>query len=263
MAYVEVEHELDVLLEEFGPPRKTSPGYPFHYLVSDGLWIVRTPGGAGSPGSNRGALRVAGAVGELEPEFARDLERSPGTFRRGRESNSRCELPTHIAPGHLGFSRHHPCPGRAGRTRRRRSPCETARSLIFANLCFSPTNTAARCVAMTASLGGRLWESTPVTSAGGPRTDPIDVSNGIALCSLHHKLFDRGALGLTAGHRVAVSTHFLGRSPAAEDLVLSLVDRPLLPAQPGQSLPAARHVAWHVAQVFRAPARKASQPQPA
>ena len=40
------------------------------------------------------------------------------------------------------------------------------------------------------------------------------------MCSLHHKLFDRSALGLTAGHRVAVSTHFVGRSPAAERFCL-------------------------------------------
>ena len=35
---------------------------------------------------------------------------------------------------------------------------------------------------------------------------PDDLDNGLALCSLHHKLFDRGALGLDANYHVQVST---------------------------------------------------------
>ena len=39
---------------------------------------------------------------------------------------------------------------------------------------------------------------------GGP--DKLD--NGLALCSLHHKLFDRGALGLSHEHEIQVSEVF-------------------------------------------------------
>jgi putative restriction endonuclease len=88
---------------------------------------------------------------------------------------------------------------------------------------------------------------------------PDEVANGIALCSLHHKLFDRGAIGLTAGHSVAVSSHLLGRSPAADALVLSFVGKPLLAPQAGQPRPHATHVAWHSREVFRTPARQAQE----
>ena len=74
---------------------------------------------------------------------------------------------------------------------------------------------------------------------------PDEVSNGIAACSFHHKLLDRGAIGLPVDHKLTVSTHFLGRSAMAETLVLSFVDRPLLAPQPGQPLPHVHHVAWH------------------
>ena len=87
---------------------------------------------------------------------------------------------------------------------------------------------------------------------------PDELANGVALCSLHHKLFDRGAIGLTADHKVTVSSRFIGRSPAAEQLVLALVDRPLVRPQSGQSLPAAKHVSWHETQVFRGPAAPAT-----
>jgi len=207
-------------------------------------------------------LRAAGAVGELEPEFARDLERSPGTFaavvRAILDANFSPTLHQDIldsvcitlAPAELDEP-----VGAVARAKRRDPHFRELVLLAYEYRC------------AVCGYDGQLGREAVGIDAGHVRwwaaNGPDDVSNGIALCSLHHKLFDRGALGLTAGHRVAVSTHFLGRSAAAEDLVLSLVDRPLLPPQPGQSLPAARHVAWHVAQVFRAPARKASQPQPA
>jgi predicted restriction endonuclease len=56
--------------------------------------------------------------------------------------------------------------------------------------------------------------------AGGPDTSP----NGIALCALHHKLFDRGMITFSEDHRVLVSEN-------------------------------ATHVTWHVREVFREPAR--------
>ena len=92
-------------------------------------------------------------------------------------------------------------------------------------------------------------------AAGGPD----EVCNGVALCSLHHKLFDRGAIGLTDRHNLAVSSHFLGRSQVADALVLSFVGKPLLAPQAGQPLPHATHVAWHNSEVFRTPARQAAE----
>jgi putative restriction endonuclease len=77
--FTEAERDIRRLLQEFGPPRDTSPGYPFHHLTTDGLWIVRTPSGVGSPGPNLRELR-AGAVGELSTDFAGDLERDPRLF---------------------------------------------------------------------------------------------------------------------------------------------------------------------------------------
>jgi hypothetical protein len=42
---------------------------------------------------------------------------------------------------------------------------------------------------------------------------PDDLDNGLALCSLHHKLLDRGVLGLTSDHRIKVSADFTARTP--------------------------------------------------
>ncbi len=79
VAFVDSEAPLGALLEEFGPPRKTSSAYPFHHLTTDGLWVVRTPHGDQSPGSNLRSLRD-GAVGELATDFALAVERDPRLF---------------------------------------------------------------------------------------------------------------------------------------------------------------------------------------
>jgi putative restriction endonuclease len=80
---------------------------------------------------------------------------------------------------------------------------------------------------------------------GGPDTP----DNGLALCSLHHKLFDLGILGLDRGLRVMVSAMFSGRTQAGR-AVYDLHGRGLSP-RPGTTLPAPGHVSWHANQVFK------------
>lgn len=65
LRFVDIEADLGQLLREFGPPRPTSPGYPFHHLTNDGLWVVTTKDGRSSPGSGLTDLRTSGATGQL------------------------------------------------------------------------------------------------------------------------------------------------------------------------------------------------------
>ncbi len=78
---------------------------------------------------------------------------------------------------------------------------------------------------------------------------PDALDNGLALCMLHHKLFDRGALGLDDELRVRVSDTFTARTDAGR-AVYDLHGRGLRP-RPGTLLPAAEHVSWHRREVFK------------
>jgi putative restriction endonuclease len=78
---------------------------------------------------------------------------------------------------------------------------------------------------------------------------PDALDNGLALCALHHKLFDLGALGLNLGLRVMVSAKLSARTPAGR-AVYGLHGHELTP-RPGTTLPAPIHVAWHTRQVFK------------
>lgn len=80
---------------------------------------------------------------------------------------------------------------------------------------------------------------------GGPDT----LDNGLALCVLHHKLFDIGVLGLDAGLRILVSSAFTARTETGR-AVYGLHYRALSP-RPGTPVPASAHVDWHTCEVFK------------
>jgi putative restriction endonuclease len=79
--------------------------------------------------------------------------------------------------------------------------------------------------------------------------DGPDLDNGLALCVLHHKLFDLGVLGLDAAFRVLVSATFSARTTAGR-AVYDLHGHELRP-RPGTVLPGLVHVAWHTREVFK------------
>ncbi|GGO86681.1 phosphorothioated DNA-binding restriction endonuclease [Wenjunlia tyrosinilytica] len=79
---------------------------------------------------------------------------------------------------------------------------------------------------------------------------PDEPANALALCSLHHALFDFGVLGLTEDLRIKVSAVYVARS-AAGRAVDALDGQPLATPRPGRPTTARSFVAWHDRQVFK------------
>ena len=80
---------------------------------------------------------------------------------------------------------------------------------------------------------------------------PDVVANGLALCALHHALFDLGVLGLTAELHIRVSSLYVARSHAGRRAVDDLSGQLLLAPRPGQPVVEVDHVDWHQRQVFK------------
>jgi putative restriction endonuclease len=249
--FSEAEAQLGRLLREFGPPRGTSAAYPFHHLTSDGLWTVTTDRGEGSPGSAPTALRGLHAAGRLAPDLVWSLRSQPHLLpqlaRAILDDNFEPSLHEDIcAEAGLDLETAETVP-RSGRARRGRDPQFRARVLVAYEY---------RCAfcGYDGWLGGTMVGLDAAHVRWRALGGPDEVANGLCLCALHHKLFDKGVLGIS-GQQVAVSAHFVGRSQAAESLVLSLSDREV--ARPQQGFPAVSglHAAWHAREVFRAPAR--------
>ena len=83
---------------------------------------------------------------------------------------------------------------------------------------------------------------------------PWDVRNGLALCVLHHQLFDRGAFTVMRDYRIAVATQVDG--PGASDTLVRFDGQPLqiIPTRP-ELRPGSQYLSWHAREVFRAPGR--------
>ncbi|TXL85312.1 phosphorothioated DNA-binding restriction endonuclease [Streptomyces sp. IB2014 016-6] len=247
ISYSAVEGDLKRLLGEYGPGNRTTPAYPFHHLVSDGVWEVRTDRGIGSPGSGVLELRARGAAGQLVPELRAALRREPSLVGR----MARVLLDLHFPPSlhgelceavglELELAETAPLlAGRRQRDRRMRDLVLTAYEYQCA-FCGYDGRIGAVAVGLEAAHV-RWW------AFDGP--DEID--NGLCLCALHHKLFDKGVCGVDDNHQVMVSRHFVGRSPAARTQVTALAGRPLLGPQPGTSPIASAHRSWHTEQVFQ------------
>ncbi|MFF8812942.1 phosphorothioated DNA-binding restriction endonuclease [Streptomyces pactum] len=254
LRYSAVEQDLQRLLTEYGPPHRTTPAYPFHHLVGDGVWEVRTDRGPGSPGTGVRDLRETGATGRLAPELRSALRRDPDLL--GRVARSLLDL--HFPPSLHGEL----CEAvgleldpvvttvlpaaRRQRDGRMRELVLTAYEYRCA-FCGYDGRIGAVPVGLEAAHV-RWW------AFGGPD----EAENGLCLCSLHHKLFDKGVLGVGDGHRVLVSQHFVGHSPAAREHVIALAGRPLVGPQPGARPVAAAHRDWHLREVFRGEPRPAA-----
>ncbi|MFI9580938.1 phosphorothioated DNA-binding restriction endonuclease [Streptomyces sp. NPDC052236] len=255
LRYTAVEEDLKRLLTEYGPANRTTPACPFHHLTSDGVWEVRTDRGPGSPGSGVGALRSTGATGRLAPELRAALRREPSLLG----GMARMLLDQHFPPSLHGElceavglalepaeTEHLASAGRRQRDRGMRELVLTAYEYQCA-FCGYDGRIGAVPVGLEAAHV-RWWAF----------EGPADVDNGLCLCALHHKLFDKGVLGVGDGHRILVSQRFVGRSATAREHVTALAGRPLIGPQPGTRPIAAAHRSWHSSQVFHGTPRPAS-----
>jgi putative restriction endonuclease len=79
---------------------------------------------------------------------------------------------------------------------------------------------------------------------------PDEMANALALCALHHALFDLGVLGITEDHLICVSSMYVARNEAGKE-VDALAGRALLTPRPCQPTVDVVHISWHHHQVFK------------
>jgi putative restriction endonuclease len=83
---------------------------------------------------------------------------------------------------------------------------------------------------------------------------PAHESNGLALCVLHHKTFDRGAFTLDRSGVLLVSDQVNG-TVGLEEALLRHHGKPARPPQRPEWGPKAEHLDWHGREVFKGAAR--------
>lgn len=246
------EHALADLIAEFGQPTKTgraqSAAYPFTRLRADGVWILDTD----VPMDLVRPLTKGSVTGSLPSPLEAALRANPALIMDAARMLATSNFPDTIVPDVLqavGFDPQAVLSAEVtldesdhGTAQRRRDPGWRSEVLqAWDRQC-------AFCgydgQLMGASIGldaahVRWW------AFDGPNT----LDNGLALCSLHHKLFDIGILGLDPDLRILVSAAFTARTSAGR-AIYGLHQQQLSP-RPGTPAPAPAHIDWHTREVFK------------
>jgi len=79
---------------------------------------------------------------------------------------------------------------------------------------------------------------------------PDEITNALALCALHHTLFDLGVLGITEERQIRVSSLYVARNEVGR-AVDALAGKPLLIPRPRQPVVDVVYISWHHQQVFK------------
>ena len=255
--YSEIDKKLAALLGEFGPPRSSrGTQYPFWRLQNDGVWEVSDAHKirlSNSGDAFKRDLVFYDVAGGFTEEVASCLQANPelvieivenllnGHFTEsyredilqavGIDSDSSKQATIQIDSGPPDKSKP-------------QSPSRFRTNVLKAYeyqcaVCGFNVRLGQRSIALEAAH--IKWRM-----AGGPNEE----ENGLALCTLHHKLFDRGAFMISEDLEILVSDDAYGTGGFREWLMRFHGEKLKLP-QRQTYFPSESYTRWHVNEVFK------------
>ena len=252
VSYSEIEVPMKGLLRRFGPPRGSfHPEYPFSRLPRDQLWDI--------PGSEN-LFRIPGR--EYRVRELRDRDVKGGfpvwvyDFLR-RHSDIARDAAQGLLDAHFPESLHDEIRAATGipytwevreTPKRRRDPAFRRHVLREYEYRCAVCNFDVR---LGDDLIGLEAAHIMWVAAGGPDK----VANGLALCGMHHKALDRGAVGLKAvgaNYKVLISSEVHGQSEPVR-WFLDFHGKYLRAPRNRLVHPNPEFVRWHYKEVFRRP----------
>ena len=247
--YIEVEQILPELIDAFGPPRKSKAKAqdPFWRLIKDGIWDIPIADKiredkSGTPFLSD--LKSFKASGGFKSEIYNQLIQDTKLLDRVAQDILNIHFPETYHPDILNAIA---MPEHTVSNKPKRKSSFRREILRVYNY---------RCA--ICGYDGRLGHSLVGIeaahfkwhAAGGPDT----IENGTALCTFHHKIFDRGAITLTDDHIIDASQEVNGTTQV-NNLILQYVGKQMHFPQFGQHKPAKQYLAWHRKNVFKTPGR--------
>ena len=250
VAYSEVDPVLIKWLVSFGPFRKVNhPEMPFWHLQDEGLWELegteQVKLQTGRKDASRGELLNHDVHGGFPHEIYELISANPRLL---------VEIARELLDSHFPSSIHEDILQAVGIDTETERYLRTKRDSQFRDevlrayeyrcaICGFDVRVEDTLVALEAAH--IKWHR-----AGGPNR----VENGIALCVLHHKLFDRGAFTLTKSMCVRVSERAHGTN-GFQEWLLAFNGKEICSPQHPLYYPEAKFIRWHIKEVFRGPAK--------
>lgn len=251
-----IEPRMASLLEEFGRSGSAAARhYPFWHLRTDGIWhldgptaILDRPPGA-TPTLTE--LRQNHVSGGFTPEICAALSRQPDLVPDIARRIVDAHFPESIRDDVLeavGLSTTLQADITGTPLPRRRDPAFREKVLLAYEyrccVCGHDLRLGRQVIGLEAAH--IKW-----FQAGGPDVE----TNGLALCSLHHKIFDLGAFTvLPETYEMVFSRHVVG-SPKIQARLLSYHGAGLIQPQGEEFMPNPDFLDWHRREVFKEPAR--------
>ncbi|WDE13488.1 phosphorothioated DNA-binding restriction endonuclease [Thalassomonas haliotis] len=240
----EVEHDLYALLKRFGPSRKTyHPEYPFWRLINDGIWRLDNAQECLPRKSNtdppKSELIKYGVTGGFNNEIYAMLQQDSKLAVELLESILAESFPESIVPEittQLGLEF-------TFRQVQKRDPNFRRDVLRAYNYQCAVCGYDLRMDDVSVGLEAAhiKWKQ-----FNGPCT----INNGLALCAIHHKAFDKGAIGLNDELKLILSTHLNG-GVMAHKLFYDYENKKIKLPRDISLAPLDKFVQWHSIDVFK------------
>lgn len=247
--YSDVERDLKPLLVEFGLPTEPRPEMPFWYLKNDGLWFVN------------GSENLERRKGRTDPKRSEFLKHNPtgGLIPEvysalSNDKHLLNEVAQTLLSSHFPESFHEDILTAVGLSTEYEFHGSNKRDPTFRQRILRAYGHRCAVCGYDLKLGsidlGLEAAHIKWHQAGG-----LDIeSNGLSLCVLHHRLFDRGAFTLDNNLNILVSQDVHGSS-GIQKVLLCFHNNEILQPQSAEYLPLIENVRWHHREVFRGPAR--------
>lgn len=240
----EVELEVKELLQRFGPSRKSyHPLYPFWRLINDGFWRLDNaetclPRKSNTDPPKTELIRhhvTGGFSDEAFTLLTSDTQFAIGLLERVLTESFPESVVAEIT-NHLGLEF-------TFKGLQRRDPNFRKEVLRAYNYKCAVCGYDLRMDDISVGLEAAhiKWKQ-----FHGPCT----VNNGIALCSIHHKAFDKGALGFTDDFKIMLSPSLNG-GELVQRLFFDFDEKQILLPRNLNLIPSNDFIQWHKSEVFK------------
>lgn len=243
-SYTDVEKKMSYLLTEFGPNRKTVPAYPFWRLQNDGIWEVSNADRIRESASGDARiidLREYGAAGGFTETVAEQLKNDVGLT---------LEIVVRLLASHFPDSYFGDILQDVGIEVSFKPSTQPRDPKFRQNILEAYKHRCAIC-GFNVKLGDRPVALEAAHIKWRMADGPDKPENGMALCTLHHKLFDRGVFTLSEKLKVQVSEHVDKKSVGFEEWLMRFDGRKINFPQETTYHPHEDYTRWHVKEVFK------------
>ncbi|HOW67754.1 MAG TPA: hypothetical protein P5186_26310 [Candidatus Paceibacterota bacterium] len=246
LSYATIEEKLRKALQVFGPVRKSDhPEYPFWHLQTDRIWEVKADCAVtlrrGSLNPTAKELRQKGASGGFLVNYDRALRDS---------LKLRMDLIHDILDTHFPPSIHEDILTFFGLSFRQEHDIQCSDCVHFRQRVLTAYDSACAITNYSVRMENSVLGVEPAHVLWPQAGGKDQVTNAIAMTTLHRKLFHLGVFTVDANCRIRVSKNARGSS-GFEEMVGRFDGRKIsLPADPAQQ-PSLEALAWHREQVFR------------